>query len=302
MYKKPFKTPSYNKLYQEYDQLVKVKKYKTGKGQMYQACIKEFLSYMEKMSVTCVQDIQTDQITQYYAYLTTRGSKRGGTLADNTINHHLFAIRLFMDYLLDAQVLDSIVLVPKFLRGNTEERAILTQKEIGILYENCTSKLELAILSVAYGCGLRRTEIVNLSIKDFNFNDGYLIVIKGKNDKRREVPMSEKVIYYLKEYLTKERSSNLKSTYHTDAYFVNAIGYRMQGNTMNKIIKAIISRIENPELQDKKITLHSLRHSIATHLAENGAGIEFIKTFLGHSMIDTSQLYAIKRKRRTKIN
>ena len=70
---------------------------------------------------------------------------------------------------------------------------------------------------------------------------------------------------------------------------------------MNQLLKDIILRSKSVSLMQKQITLHSLRHSIAMHLAENGADIEFIRDFLGHSEIDTSHIYARKNKRKQNI-
>ncbi len=76
----------------------------------------------------------------------------------------------------------------------------------------------------------------------------------------------------------------------------------MRGEYLNTTLKRIIERSSNQSIIDKEITLHGLRHSIANHLMENNAGIDFIKGFLGHSFINTAYIYALKNKQRTKIN
>ena len=121
---------------------------------------------------------------------------------------------------------------------------------------------------------------------------------KGKNSKRREVPMSDRVIEDVKNYIHHYRRIDSKNiSYHL---FIAPQGNVLSGYSMNEIIKEMAGRV--PVLINKTITLHTLRRSIATHLAEKGAGIHFIQEFLGHSEIDTSQLYAIKRKRQMKLS
>ena len=75
----------------------------------------------------------------------------------------------------------------------------------------------------------------------------------------------------------------------------------MTGDVLNTRVKRIIRKTANKELHDKNITLHCLRHSIAVHLMDNGASIEFVQGYLGHSDIDTTHLYAIRRKRKSSI-
>jgi integrase/recombinase XerD len=122
-------------------------------------------------------------------------------------------------------------------------------------------------------------------------------VKKGKYSKRREVPMCKKVIKDLKDYLYNERSNYLKYQKVENSFLVNSRGMRMTGQNCYQLLKKIISRSNTNVFEEKQTSLHTLRHSIATHLLENGADIYFLKSFLGHSDIDTSHLYAIKRRR-----
>lgn len=116
--------------------------------------------------------------------------------------------------------------------------------------------------------------------------------------KRREVPMSNPVMEYLRQYLTQERY-NLPTG--DGALFVNSKAERISGDHLNTMLKKMIEQTGQYELIKSDITLHCLRHSIAFHLAENNAGIEFIRRFLGHAEINTTYLYAIKNKKRKPI-
>ena len=108
------------------------------------------------------------------------------------------------------------------------------------------------------------------------------------------------MIHQLNNYINNERENYLDSQNRFEnAFILNNQGKRMLGSYANNLLKKIIVRTNNTDLLKKKISLHSLRHSIAVHLIENGASIEFVKDFLGHSDIDTTQLYARRRKRKT---
>lgn len=221
-----------------------------------------------------------------------------GTLAEKTIKFQLFALGLFQLNLLDNHEIENTFYIQSYSQSNQKDRNILTVEQIKTVYQNCENHQERALLSVAYGCGLRRSEIEALDIQDIQLLTGLLIVRCGKNSKRREVPMSNPVMEYIRPYLTQER-------YHLPtgdgALFVNVKAERISGDRLNAMLKRIIERTGQYELIKSDITLHCLRHSIEFHLAENNASIEFIRHFLGHSEINTTYLYAIKNKKRKPI-
>jgi site-specific recombinase XerD len=287
-------------LYDEYDKLIKAKGLATkGKG-AYQLCVKEFFYWMELQGITKIKRITSGVMIDYYEYLSTRPNKRKpGTLSESMLNQHLYSLRLLVDYLLATNQIQSGVIIPKNNPGTKKERESFTLKEAELMYKKCQNKREIALLSVGYGCALRRAEIEDLNTNDINFANGILVVREGKNRKRRDVPMSDSVIRDLKDYLIYERPNYLKEHNYLElSFFINNKGKRMQGDQMNEILKEIIIRTKNAKLMQKEITLHSMRHSIAMHLIENGADIEFIKDFLGHAEIDTTFIYARKNKRK----
>ena len=276
----------------EYTKLIEVKHYSSHK--MYKTAVFEFLEFQSQRAKHTTNFSQADMIA-YFEHLTTRKNKRrSGTLSQSTINHHLFAIHQLFDYLLRSNYEDALPIVPKYLRSEPPKTSVLSVEEVKELYKYCENEQETAILSVAYGTGLRRSEIEALNIADVLLRDATLIVQKGKNSKRREVPLSDKVVKDLKNYLHNYRTLKSKDR---RAFFVNVRGYRLRGNYINTQVVQIAERTSITQ----RVTLHTLRRSIATHLADNGAGIYFIQSFLGHTDIDTSHLYAIKRKRKIKL-
>ncbi len=295
-------TPTYQRFYNEFTIFIHSRNY-AGAITTYTTPVKELLMWLEGSGVVAVTNIRTSVMVDYYEHLTTRPNKRlGGTLSLSTISGHLFSMALFFEYLLNTDQIKSAFVLPKFKKGKYDERQTLTEEEVQELYAVCTTKLERALLSIAYGCGLRRKELQDLNTIDIKLTQGILIVVNGKNSKRREVPMSVGVMRDLRDYFHNERGQLLKKVSQLEqAFFVNSIGRRMSGDSMNRLLKQIILRTANDEIISKEITLHCLRHSIAQHLIERGASIEFVQSFLGHNDSDTSYLYAVKQRQKNKV-
>src|SRR5690606_22086570 len=106
---------------------------------------------------------------------------------------------------------------------------------------------------------------------------------EGKGAKRRVIPLNEKIKTDLEDYCNHERTKISE-----EAFILNSLHQRMRGDSYNRALKQIIKRTEI----ENAITLHHLRHSIATHLFENGLSIEFVRDFLGHSHLESTQIYA----------
>lgn len=301
----PLHNKYFEELYKEFDRFVVTKNYGKGKSKMYQACVREFLFFIETKGFVTIQQIKASEIIAYYEYIRERpNQRREGGLSESMIRHHLFSMRLFFDYLLETgEIQSSPARLPKFQIGKAKERNICSVEEILQLYSACETKRDKALLSIAYGCGLRRSEIQDLNTTDVLLHKGMLLVREGKNSKSRTVPLSNNVIKDLKEYLIYERAKYfLKNNFEdTPAFFINNLGTRMLGDKLNGRLKEIILRTNNAQLIRKEITLHCLRHSIATHLIDKGASIEFVQQLLGHAEIDTAHLYSKRRKQQLKI-
>nr|WP_294933010.1 tyrosine-type recombinase/integrase [uncultured Flavobacterium sp.] len=126
-------------------------------------------------------------------------------------------------------------------------------------------KLQIYYKYLAYGCGLRRSEIEALNVMDIQFSSGMLIVRDGKGSKRREVPMSNMVLEHLKKYVIDQRYQKLLGKNHIeDAFFIYDNGKRMTGEYLNKTLKKMIEQTSKYEIIQRGVTLHCLRHSIAT--------------------------------------
>lgn len=142
-----------------------------------------------------------------------------------------------------------------------------------------------AIIEVLYGCGLRVSELINLEISKLYLNDGYLIVT-GKGNKQRMVPMSEISIELINDYLA-IRSENGVRPGEENILFLNRRGKRLT----RQMIFIIIRRLAQAAGITKEISPHTLRHSFATHLLEGGANLRAIQQMLGHESIATTEIY-----------
>lgn len=297
--KKHIQTPAYQNLFRDYENLILARNYK---GKMYPSAIKEFLIWMEEFGITAIKEVTTTEMMAYYDYLIQRpNQRRSGILSSSSVKLHLLSISIFLESLLKNREIEKAFLIPRHGESDQNPRSFLTVEETKILYGACENEIERAILSIAYGCGLRRAEMFRLSLSDVDRHRGMVIVRKGKNGKRREVPMSDSVLEDVRKYLSDFRYQNLGNGHIEEAFFINRKGKRMSGEMLNRTLKKIIMRTQNQTIIDKEITLHCLRHSIAHHLSEKNAEIDFIRDFLGHSFINTAHIYAVKNKTKREI-
>lgn len=296
--------PSYLRYVKDINHELKTRGFNRGKDSMYPSCIKEFFHFLEQKGILDIRKVKPHDIGAYHIYISTRPNKRRtGTLSASMIRHHLYALNLLFESLLNKGICDANpVSIQKFQFGTKGERVPLTVEEINALFNASVTLRDKALLALAYGCGLRRSELEKLKVQDINLNDANLLVRDGKFQKSRTVPLSEGVIKHLRNYLYNQRSLHYRMCkQHTDAVLISDHGHAMRGDEMNSILKQLCKRSGNTTLINKKPTLHTLRHSIATHLTDKGADMEFVQNFLGHSEIDTAQLYAKRRRQHLKV-
>jgi integrase/recombinase XerD len=253
----------------------------------------KFLCWADENHIGNPETIKVHHLESYKAHLEKQPNQnKGGQLSPKTIYSKLRTVELFFIML---QSNGQITANPfgtfkNTYKASTAERTILTQSEIQQLYDTTINHQERAMLSLAYGCGLRAAELEAVNIEDIKLRDGILIVPRGKGNKRRTIPLSPGVKEDLKNYYHNQRPE-LVSNPDEKAFMVHSKGGRMKDYTWNKYLKRIIERTEDITIQSKGISLHSLRHSIATHLLENGIAVEQVRLFLGHSQLETTETY-----------
>lgn len=270
--------------------------------------VRELLSHLEGKGINNIKELDNKHIQSHYAKLKERANqRRGGGLSNNHLNKHIQAIKKFADYLRQVGRLELPAVALKNEEPGTEEITVLTGEEIQLLFAASHKQLESrysltgafieaaqsrdrAMLAVYYGCGLRRNEGVNLNVGDIDFDKALLHVRKGKNYKERFVPIGKAALNHLQEYVYDHRGELLRGG-KSDALFISQRRGRMTGQWFLKRLKHLQLKSENTGLIEKEIGLHTLRHSIATHLLKAGMKLESISRFLGHSSLVSTQIY-----------
>lgn len=170
---------------------------------------------------------------------------------------------------------------------------VVSVHEIEEILNQDLSKIQSVILELLYGCGLRVSELVNLKVTDINIKAKYL-ECTGKGSKERIVPIGKKAIAALKKYLPKRTFTVNKFHIETARLLIDEDGRELTRQDIYNFISEQGKKIH------KHISPHTLRHSFATHLIENGADLRVVQELLGHSDVSTTQLYTHISKKRLK--
>ena len=264
--------------------------------------IRELFYFLEQNNINHITELDNYIIKEHYQNLKLRSNDRkGGGLSNGSLNKHLQALYKFTDYLRQSGRLVLPTLNIDWETDDTHEIETLTQAEIQLLYKatygyNENNKLEpfnardRAMLTVFYGCGLRRNEGYHLDLSDIDFDRRILHVRKGKANKERLVPFNKTNSQYLQEYVYDSRPQIVLDKLN-NAFFISQKGNRMNAQSMAIRLKLLQQRTDDLQLQEKNVRLHVLRHSIATHLLQNGMPLEKISKFLGHNSLESTQVY-----------
>lgn len=174
---------------------------------------------------------------------------------------------------------------------------VLAVDEVKTLFEVTSDNTPLGLRNIAllefiYGSGLRVSELLNIQLKDLHLTEKYVVII-GKGEKERYVPLSNYAVTACKNYLLKAREQLLKNK-KSLFLFINVNGTQLSRQGFYKELKKLAEKANIK----KEISPHTLRHSFATHLLENGMDLRTLQTILGHEDISTTQIYThISNKR-----
>jgi len=258
--------------------------YATGTRNMIARYVKRFVDFVE---VSSIKAIKPEDIDLFHSYLKIFPCKNNDTgyLSEKTVHDHIYSLRVFFNWLevtgqIDLNPISSIA----FKQPKINTRLPLTLEQIQSLFDKASIK-EKAVLHLLYSCGLRRSEAVALDLNDYYTQLNLVVVREGKGRKRRVVPVTEKVKQELSEY--QRTVYRIYQADKVEPFMVNQRGTRMLGDTIDRILGKIVEKAGILQ----KVTPHVLRHSIATHLLDNGCNLEFVRDFLGHKYIDTTQIY-----------
>ena len=213
-------------------------------------------------------------------------------LGANSQARIISGIRSFFNYLsLENEINHDPSLLldfPKTVRKLPETLAVQEIDDImkQIDYSQKEGHRNRAMLETLYGCGLRVSELVNMKISDLHFNEDYIIII-GKGDKQRMIPIGEYAKKFITIYLNEIRPVIPVTKANSDTLFLNRRG----GKLSRVMVFLIIKELAQKAGIKKTISPHTFRHSFATHLLEGGADLRAIQEMLGHQSITTTEIY-----------
>ena len=251
----------------------------------YQNDLDIYYQFLDEHGAYYVKDISSNHIKDFL-------KNRGSAESTSTVAHNLTVIKNFHKYLVKENIVKEDVSL--FIsRPKLQKRLprALSVEEVDLLLDiPLVSPFDYrnkAMLELMYGTGLRVSEIVSLTVHDFDFTN-CLVRIMGKGSKEREIPLGEYVIYYLKLYL--EKRPFLLKKQNCDKLFLNNHGQGMTRQGFFKVLKKLLQEKGlNPN-----VSPHTLRHSFATHLVNCGADLRSVQEMLGHSDISTTKIYTEK--------
>lgn len=292
--------PEFQGHLQQYGQYLKTMNYAPVTVQSAPNLMAELLAWLEGQNV---QELPTapQPIEHFMLHLKQRPNRRfkGKGLSEGHRAKYWQAIRNFDLYLRHSGQ-GGLTLPERDIENTPVNKrnigTILSQAEITQLYNACDTSSpyglrDRAMLSIFYGCGLRRNEGLTLKVNDVRFSDGLLHVRHGKGSKQRYVPMGKQVAEDLQVYMQQGRAYLLRPDRPTDTVLVSQRGLTPTGDTLKIRLKLLQAQSGDPVLKSKKMGLHLLRHSIATHLLEQGMSLKRIAAFLGHTHLESTQVY-----------
>lgn len=247
--------------------------------------VTDFLQYQERENKVSLGELQASDANEFIATV-----QRERNCSNGHVNKLVQALNLFSRYIRETNRCD-IGFNLQRLEETRSEPTWLSKQEIQSLYEATGDHVlgirDRAMLAVFYGCGLRLNEGASLELKDINRSSKLLHVRKGKHYKERLVPVASKSFEAISFYIDYGRPQLLQEK-KTEMLFIDANkGCAMQKQSLYVRIKQLVKKAGIK----KKVGTHTLRHSIATHLLQSGMKLERIQQFLGHSNLDSTQLY-----------
>ena len=260
----------------------------------YRSDLEQFSSWLEKNNLSYIKTSKKE-ILSYLSFLFQKG------LGSKTVARKLSSLKSFFRYLVFKSIIpndpSSEVETPKLLKSIPKS---ISEKEVEALLAAPDEKTDIGLrdktmIETLYSCGLRISELTNLELLNLNLRQGVIRVI-GKGQKERLVPMGDQLIGLLELYISSSRK-NLLNKRHSDFLFLSTRGQRMTRQSFWHRIKhyCLASGFETD-----KISPHVLRHAFATHLLNNGADLRVVQLLLGHSDLNTTQIYTEVARQRLK--
>ena len=265
--------------------LTKVKQASANTVFSYMRDIRQFADWLQRNGEIAVLDADQLNISRYLDYLQEQGRSAA------TVSRSLASLKNFYAYLVSTGFLTESPVTAQIHveRGEKKLPQILTGKEVELLLSqpacvDAKGYRDKAMLEVMYATGIRVTELIDLNVDDVNLTVGFIRCVT--RDKERVIPLYAAAVKALQDYI-KDIRPRIVASDDEPALFVNMNGERMSRQGFWKIIKYYQEKAEIT----KDVTPHTLRHSFAVHLLENGADLRSIQEMLGHADISSTQIY-----------
>lgn len=262
----------------------------------YKRDLNSYIHYLKNVEqLGDLNGVQRPQIVHFLKFLKDSGK------SSKTLARHIASIRAFHHFLLREKAVDHDPTV--HIESPQHERylpKVLSMEEVETLLES--PKLsdpfgyrDKAMLEMMYATGIRVSELIGLKLSDVHLTMGFVRCM-GKGSKERIIPIGKTASDAIEEYLEKGRPKLASKKHKDDSLFLNHHGKGLSRQGFWKILK----RLTADAGIEKELTPHTLRHSFATHLLENGADLRAVQEMLGHADISTTQIYTHVTKTRLK--
>jgi integrase/recombinase XerD len=258
--------------------------------------LKDLEEYLQTKDISRIADVTTEIITDYNSYMRDyRQPKNNKPYSQQALPVKLQPVKYFFHWLSRNMVVlydpARDMEIPTTKKGLP--RTILSENEIARFIELPDTETAIGyrdrtIFELFYATGMRNTELKTLKVQDIDLEARTIHIKEGKGGKERIMPLTTVAFEYLKEYLDKVRPLLLKDKENQDIVFLNLAGNRFS----RQDICEIFGKYRKVGNIAKPVGSHIFRHSIATHLLENGMDIRYIQELLGHGSLQTTQLYS----------
>lgn len=256
--------------------------------------LKQFDKYSKENGLSSITDANKTLIITYLIYLQKTGK------SVSTVSRNIASLRSFYQFVLNEGIIKKDPTIN--LQSPKQEKklpSILTSDEVEILLEQpdikCTKGVrDKAMLELLYASGIRASELISLDLDDVNLSMDYILSSKDTSNER-VIPIGKMAVDILTLYIKEHRGKLVKDN-EEKSLFVNYHGKRLTRQGFWKIVRGYTKQAKI----NKNITPHTLRHSFAAHLLQNGADLKSVQEMLGHADISTTQIYTLITKNKIK--
>jgi integrase/recombinase XerD len=257
---------------------------KSIKSKMYN--LKRFKGFLEKKGIDDLRDVTENHIKEYVLFVLELKNKiTGKPLSDVTKSIFIIQVKQLFRclFIKEKIIINPVQEIEIKLPVKKKEREILSMEEMAELLNSINPETgkglrNRTIFELLYATGLRIGELLQLKIKDVNLQEGIILIRKGKYRKDRYIPLIETAVRFL--------SRLLRNKTREEDYIFPGLNGHLVRTTVDKVFKKHLKH-----LNKKSKALHSIRHSTATHLLENGADLRYVQELLGHESIETTVIY-----------